>query len=86
MRFGKRWAGSARVSSDVRKALEEYRAEMYRVLPKIAEKVRRREVAAAHLRFTPTTMLKPLGGDRFAVVLASEAGDDAEPFDPYDNA
>ena len=32
------------------KALEEYRAEMDRVMPKIAESIRRRESGAAELR------------------------------------
>ena len=32
------------------KALEEYREEMDRVIPKIAESIRRREIGAAELR------------------------------------
>jgi len=39
--------GAAPVDS---KALEEYRAEMDRVMPKIAESIRRRELGAAELR------------------------------------
>ena len=33
-----------------RKALEEYREEMDRVIPKISESIRRREIGAAKLR------------------------------------